>query len=274
MDTPIKELTTTVQSPPPLTTQQMLESQVDNLLTSRKYFIDKVLPILVENQDYYSIKGKKSLAKGGAEKLATIFNFVASFEMDKDTLDMLKIDKLVAYICNLKDQAGNLRGQGRGADSIIRNQNDPNKTIKMAQKRAYIDAVMRATGLSDIFTQDFGPDDHPELYRQPVHQAPRPVNPPLSSPKPAVEAPTTVKTAQDTKEQLTNALKRQIVDLCDKIDGSIDLMEDKKKGYEECVKVNTGFELKPDFYKMIITRLTAIVEQQEKTNTQILETIK
>lgn len=134
--------------------ENAIQVQVDALLESRKYFIDKVLPILKENQDFYVIKNKKSLAKGGAEKLASIFNLSASFEVDKDTMGLLTVQGLVAYVCNLTGVDGRARGQGRGADTLARNQNDPNKTIKMAQKRAFVDAVIRATGLSDIFTQD------------------------------------------------------------------------------------------------------------------------
>lgn len=136
------------------TETQALETQVDTLLDSRKYFIDKVLPILAENQDYYTIMNKKSLAKGGAEKLLTIFGFVADFQVDKETMELIKQDGLIAYVCNLKNKNGDFTGQGRGADTLGRNKNDANKTIKMAQKRAFVDAVIRTTGLSDIFTQD------------------------------------------------------------------------------------------------------------------------
>ncbi len=128
---------------------------VDNLLSRRSYFISQVLPKLKENQDYFIVRGRKSLAKGGSEKLASIYNLTASFEKDTDTIEMLGSPKgLVAFICNLKNRDGVVAGQGRGADMLDRNQGDPNKTIKMSQKSAYIDAVIRTTGLSDIFTQD------------------------------------------------------------------------------------------------------------------------
>ena len=127
---------------------------IDELLEKRSYFISRVLPKLQESQDYYVIKGKKSLAKGGAEKLASIYNLAAIFKRDNESLDMLgNVKGLIAYICTLT-RFGVVVGQGRGSDTIQRNQNDPNKAIKMTQKRAYVDAVIRATGLSDIFTQD------------------------------------------------------------------------------------------------------------------------
>jgi hypothetical protein len=128
---------------------------VDTLLARRSYFISQVLPRLKEGQDYFTIKGRKSLAKGGSEKLASIYNLTATFERDADTIEMLGNPKgLVAFVCNLKNRDGVIIGQGRGADSLDKNQGDPNKTVKIAEKRAYTDSVIRATGLSDIFTQD------------------------------------------------------------------------------------------------------------------------
>ncbi len=127
---------------------------VDELLSRRQYFISKVLPQLVENQDYYVIKGKKSLAKGGAEKIASIYGYTASFEQDNETMKAFDgIKGIIAFICNLS-KGERLVGQGRGASTLAKNDNDPNKTIKMSQKSAYCDSVIRASGLSDIFTQD------------------------------------------------------------------------------------------------------------------------
>lgn len=144
-------------APANLQTNENLEDfqrGVDNLLAKRSYFISQVLPKLAEGQDFYIVKGRKSLAKGGAEKLAGIYNLVATFQKDSESLEMLGNTKgLVAFVCNLT-RFGVIVGQGRGSDTMERNSNDPNKTLKMTQKRAYVDAVIRATGLSDIFTQD------------------------------------------------------------------------------------------------------------------------
>jgi len=127
---------------------------VDDLLAKRQYFIKQVLPLLKEGLDFFVIKGKKSLGKAGAEKLASIWSIKAKFEKDHESIEMLGATPgLVAYRCDLyRDEV--FQGQGRGSDALERNQNDANKTIKMAQKRAYVDAIIRSTGLSDIFTQD------------------------------------------------------------------------------------------------------------------------
>ena len=133
---------------------ELFKQGVDDLLEKRSYFISQVMPKLKENQDYYIIKNRKSLAKGGAEKLASIYNLIATFERDKESLDMLGNAKgLIAFVCTLT-RFGVEAGQGRGSDTLERNQNDPNKALKMTQKRAFVDAVIRTTGLSDIFTQD------------------------------------------------------------------------------------------------------------------------
>lgn len=56
--------------------------------------------------------------------------------------------------------------------------NDPlalNKAIKMAQKSAFVDAVIRATGMSDLFTQDIedgGHDSHNEREEEPFAGTP------------------------------------------------------------------------------------------------------
>ncbi|MDO8669113.1 MAG: hypothetical protein Q7K65_02375 [Candidatus Buchananbacteria bacterium] len=135
-------------------TLEAFKQGVDNLLAKRSYFISQVLPKLQENQDYYEIKGRKSLAKGGAEKLANIYNLTATFKRDDDTMNAFsEVKDIIAYVCNLC-RNNQVVGQGRGAATLSKNQWDVNKTIKMSQKSSYIDAVIRTTGLSDIFTQD------------------------------------------------------------------------------------------------------------------------
>lgn len=131
------------------------KKNVDSMVANREYFRGKLESIMKENEDYYLIKGKKSLAKGGAEKLASGFRLQAKFEIDKEAQEIFKETKgLIAYRCKLYDENDKFKGEGGGADMLSRNQNDPNKTIKMAQKRSYVDAIIRTTGLSDIFTQD------------------------------------------------------------------------------------------------------------------------
>lgn len=129
------------------------DAEIDSFLEVRQAFITKVNAICVEGKDYHVIKNKKSLAKGGAEKIASIFHWTAKFDQDKESLEMLGgIKGLVAFKCTLTN--GQFVGEGRGSALLSGNGNDANKTLKMAQKSAFIDAVLRASGLSDFFTQD------------------------------------------------------------------------------------------------------------------------
>lgn len=144
-------------------TEQVVEREdakdfdIDGLLVKREEFIEKVNKIMNEGKDYHVIQGRKSMAKGGAEKIASIFGWVAVFGKDEETFGMLGSPVgTLAYVCGLS-KGGMLVGQGRGAATVKNNGGDPNKTIKMAQKSAFVDAVLRASGLSDFYTQAAGP---------------------------------------------------------------------------------------------------------------------
>jgi hypothetical protein len=129
------------------------EADIDGFIEKRQEFIQKVSAICVEGKDYHVIQGKKSLAKGGAEKIASIFHWTAKFEKDTEALEMLgEIKGWIAFKCTLVN--GQFVGEGRGAALLSKNGGDLNKTLKMAQKSAFIDATLRASGLSDFFTQD------------------------------------------------------------------------------------------------------------------------
>lgn len=145
---------------------QANEYDIDGFLEKRKEFITKVNAIMVKGSDYHEIQGKKSLAKGGAEKIASIFGWQAGFDKDEDVLMAFKTDGLIAFRCKLT-KSEKFVGEGRGAASLQRNGSDPNKTIKMAQKSAFIDAVLRASGLSDFFTQDL--EDMPKEQISPTY---------------------------------------------------------------------------------------------------------
>jgi hypothetical protein len=136
------------------------EFDIDSYLSKRKQFIDKVNKIMVEHKDYHVIQGRKSLGKGGAEKIAAIFNWQASFMPDEETIKMLGLEKgIIAYICRLTKD-GQFIGEGRGARTLVQDKGDVNKAIKMAAKSAYVDSVLRASGLSDFFTQDLGEEEN------------------------------------------------------------------------------------------------------------------
>lgn len=151
---------------------------IDAFIGKRKEFIEKVNAIMVEGKDYHVIQGRKSMAKGGAEKIASIFGWTASFIKDSEAMEAFAdLKGVISFVCNLKKGTKQV-GQGRGAAMLSKNGDDPNKTLKMAQKSAFIDAVIRASGLSDFYTQDLedmSPNDiggHPE-FAKPQNASPR-----------------------------------------------------------------------------------------------------
>lgn len=152
-----------------------------------KIHISKACP------DKYNCKNphhfsKPSLFKPGAEKFTSLMKLRAVYEKDTSTYEMLGSQAgTVCYICKLTDSKGIVIGEGRGAASVAE-KGSPNVAIKLAEKRAKVDAVLSSGGLSDFFTQDLedmnvdvmGQDVAPRRGEQPkdVKTAPatRPAN--------------------------------------------------------------------------------------------------
>ncbi len=139
------------------------KSGVDALLEKRRYFIEKVLPTLIEGKDYFSIKGHRSLGKAGAEKLASLYQLVATFEKDTATMESFKIDGLVAYKCTLS-RNGVTVAESVGAAVLGDHQNNVHTTIRLCEKRCFVGAIIRGVGCSDFFTSDL--EDLPEAVIQ------------------------------------------------------------------------------------------------------------
>ena len=116
---------------------------------------------------------KPSLFKPGSEKFVSLFHFRPTFERDDDTWEMAgKPAGLFCYKCNLIAPNGAIVGEGRGTARVGEKQGQTeNNVVKIAEKRAQIDAVLRTGGLSDFFTQDIEDmnlDQDQEKPRQPV----------------------------------------------------------------------------------------------------------
>lgn len=102
-------------------------------------------------------KTKPSLFKPGSEKFLSLFKLQARFKKDTDTWEMAgSYPNTFTYLCELFTLKGIKVGEGRGATRLDEKQEwTVNNAIKIAQKRAQIDAVLRTGALSDFFTQDF-----------------------------------------------------------------------------------------------------------------------
>jgi hypothetical protein len=63
--------------------------------------------------------------------------------------------KMIILKCELHTGNGFVAAEGTGARTVDKQDNgDINKSLKMAEKSAHIDATLRVAGLSELFTQD------------------------------------------------------------------------------------------------------------------------
>ena len=117
-------------------------------------------------------QGKPSLYKSGAEKLTRLFNLAAEFQIVK----MVEEEGFIEYIfkCTLKTPEGFVVGEGYGAANSREKKHwksDPwanqNTILKMAKKRAHVDAVLTGLGASNVFTQDI--EDYEEEEHHTYH---------------------------------------------------------------------------------------------------------
>lgn len=105
---------------------------------------------------------KSVLFKPGQEKIFSLFGITDELVKDTEAYEMLAgVPGLVAYKC-IMHRGPKRIGEGRGAATLSGTQNDPNSTIKKAEKRARMDACL-SLGFSAYFTQDL---DDPEYAGQ------------------------------------------------------------------------------------------------------------
>lgn len=130
--------------------------------------------VLQEGVDYGYPAGRRdrlqkpSLYKSGAEKLTRLFNLIPRF----DITDVAKRKDYVMYEfkCSLYTQEGQLIGEGFGScnseekDAWRKNAlKFQNNIMKIAKKRAHVDATLTGLGASNVFTQDIEDMDEEQL---------------------------------------------------------------------------------------------------------------
>ena len=207
--------------------------------------------------DYGTIKfggkeSKPSLFKPGSEKFLSLFKLTAKFEKDTDTWEMAGSEKGVfAYKCQLVASNGNIVGEGRGVSKLTEKQGwTINNAVKIAEKRAQIDAVLRTGALSDFFTQDL--EDMAQTYdNSPVEDdAPVVVSGADAEPKPKKEK----------RRELTETDKKkiEIKELIDKKIEGVGVPCVTGDDYRNYVKENLGLELEAWNFEKIITGLKAL----------------
>lgn len=103
--------------------------------------------------------GKDMLFKPGQEKIFSLFGITSVLERDEETYKMLPDTKnLVAYLCKAM-RGDRVVAEGRGAAVLGDKGRDVNSTIKIAEKRARMDACL-ALGFSEYFSQDLDDPDY------------------------------------------------------------------------------------------------------------------
>lgn len=137
-----------------------LQSLIAQETERRSTLRDFIAKHLIEGVDYGTIQiggrsSKPCLFKPGAEKFCSLLQLRAEFVKDEETLSMMGETKdVIAYLCRLiHAPTGSVIAEGRGACALKEKQGSVNTTVKIAEKRAQIDAVLRL-GFSESFTQD------------------------------------------------------------------------------------------------------------------------
>lgn len=155
----------------------MLESEAARRLVITEFIGSH----LKEGVDYGKIpvtKGgqlsKPTLFKPGAEKFCSLMHLKARFRRDDETLSMLPKNAIeagaIALVCELFSEAEKIVSEGRGICSVAEKNGQMNIAVKIAQKRALLDAVLRAFSISDSFNQDLNDPDESQTNQPNAQQ--------------------------------------------------------------------------------------------------------
>lgn len=154
-----------ILQPPEISTDLVLGSGVavmspEQAKKAVDYLQDIQRSILKQGIDYGKIPGMKkpTLYKAGAQKLCAFFNLAATYETEAVTEQPENGFYSYRMKCSLHHRhTGQLWGSGIGiamSSEAGRERNPANTLIKMAQKRAFLQATLDATFSSELFTQD------------------------------------------------------------------------------------------------------------------------
>lgn len=126
-----------------------------------------MLEELIKGEDYTTVEGRSVLLKAGAEKLMESKGYIAEYEIINNIVDEKR--SFFAVKALIKDTQQVIQGVGFGACSSSEKDHwrkDPlgamNSIMKIAKKRALIDAVISTFNLSRYFTQDIEDNYHQE----------------------------------------------------------------------------------------------------------------
>lgn len=195
-------------------------------------------------------QSKPSLFKPGSEKFLSLFKLTALFRKDDETWSMAgEVAGLFCYICELKNSQGTIVGEGRGSANLKEKNNwTVNNAVKIAEKRAQIDAVLRTGALSDFFTQDL--EDMVQSYdtsKVADKAVPTVYYDDVETTGEAIEIPTDEGEQWKIITNFAKQLDRKVVD---------------KKGVERVVADHTQLALNPKNFPAIIRELETELQFQ------------
>ena len=149
------------------------EDRIEKIKIQNKALMKMMRELLEVDVDYGQIPGVKKfiLYQPGAQQLGLVFHLAPKFEIMNSVTDFSQDPVYVSYEvkCLLYHRdSGMFMGEGVGSCNSYERKyryykdkieyQDPldrqNTYIKMAKKRAYVDAILNVTGASRLFTQD------------------------------------------------------------------------------------------------------------------------
>lgn len=148
-------------------TKAELQQMVDIEKSKREIIKQYVKEQLVEGIDFGKIpiggrESKTTLFKPGMEKILSLMGITTVLEKDADTWEMLGSKSgVICYRCTLS-KGTQILSEGRGSATVGDKGRDANATIKIAEKRARMDATL-TLGFSEFFTQDLEDMTQPEV---------------------------------------------------------------------------------------------------------------
>lgn len=147
------------------TGMQVHQFSVTDIIKQQNTILDVMKTAMKEGTHYGKIPGcgpKKVLLKAGAEKLCLMFRLAPSFDIFLTESENGHREYRVT--CHLRHIVSNQQmGDGIGSCTTLESKykfsrHNPadsyNTVLKMAKKRALVDAVLNTTAASDSFTQD------------------------------------------------------------------------------------------------------------------------
>ncbi len=125
----------------------------DEAVDAAKELRQMIARVLVKNKHWQTIRGKDVLLKAGAEELQRVFGLNFEYTELSTSRDDGVFEATVK--CSVRNSMGTNLADSYGMfDQTEMKGSKPNTVVKMAQKRAYVGAIMSATGTSELFTQD------------------------------------------------------------------------------------------------------------------------